>query len=217
MSWSRSIRSAGGAGSRRFLQFEQAYAAHIGVKHAIAVTSGTTALYTAMAALEIGPGDEVIIPAWTWYADYDAIVRSGACRSSPRSTSRSASIPRHRAEDHAADQGRHTLPPPGMPGRHGRNPRNRPQAQAPRGGGLRRVRGRALQGEIRRHDWRHRHQQLPAQQDHHLGRGRAPWSPTMRSSSSGPSASTTSARSARPTPSRSRAGCWRPSPPATSA
>jgi len=60
------------------LQFEKAYAAHIGVKHAIGVTSGTTALYTAMAALEIGPGDEVILPAWTWYADYDAVVLSGA-------------------------------------------------------------------------------------------------------------------------------------------
>lgn len=59
------------------LQFEQAYAKHIDVKHAIGVTSGTTALYTAMAALEIGPGDEVILPAWTWYADYDAIVLAG--------------------------------------------------------------------------------------------------------------------------------------------
>ena len=62
----------------KVLQFEQAYAKHIGVKYALGVTSGTTALYTAMAALEIGPGDEVILPAWTWYADYDAIVLSGA-------------------------------------------------------------------------------------------------------------------------------------------
>ncbi len=62
----------------KVLQFEQAYASHIGVKHALAVTSGTTALYTAVAALGIGPGDEVILPAWTWYADYDAIVLSGA-------------------------------------------------------------------------------------------------------------------------------------------
>ncbi|MHB1037490.1 MAG: DegT/DnrJ/EryC1/StrS family aminotransferase [Pirellulales bacterium] len=59
-------------------QFEKAYAAHIGAKFAIGVTSGTTALYAAMAALEIGPGDEVILPAWNWYADYDAIVLSGA-------------------------------------------------------------------------------------------------------------------------------------------
>lgn len=65
-------------GKFKVLQFEKAYAAHIGVKYAIAVTSGTTALYTAMAALGIGPGDEVILPAWTWYADYDSIVLSGA-------------------------------------------------------------------------------------------------------------------------------------------
>jgi len=64
-------------GSKVF-EFERAYAAHIGVKHAVGVTSGTTALYTAMAALEIGPGDEVILPAWTWYADYDAVVLCGA-------------------------------------------------------------------------------------------------------------------------------------------
>jgi 8-amino-3,8-dideoxy-alpha-D-manno-octulosonate transaminase len=65
-------------GSSKVLQFEKAYAAHIGVKHAVGVTSGTTALYTAMAAIGLGPGDEVILPAWTWYADYDAIVLSGA-------------------------------------------------------------------------------------------------------------------------------------------
>ena len=60
------------------LQFEKAYAEYIGVKYAIGVTSGTTALYTAMAALGIGPGDEVILPSWTWYADYDSVVLSGA-------------------------------------------------------------------------------------------------------------------------------------------
>jgi 8-amino-3,8-dideoxy-alpha-D-manno-octulosonate transaminase len=59
-------------------QFERDYAAHIGVKYAFGVTSGTTALCTAMAALEIGPGDEVILPAWTWFADYDAVVLCGA-------------------------------------------------------------------------------------------------------------------------------------------
>ncbi|NQU19904.1 MAG: DegT/DnrJ/EryC1/StrS family aminotransferase [Candidatus Nealsonbacteria bacterium] len=65
-------------GPSKVLQFEKMYADHIGVKHALGVTSGTTALFTAMAALEIGPGDEVILPAWTWYADYDAVVLSGA-------------------------------------------------------------------------------------------------------------------------------------------
>ena len=62
----------------KVLEFEEAYAAHIGVKYALGVTSGTTALCAALAALEIGPGDEVILPAWTWYADYDTIVLAGA-------------------------------------------------------------------------------------------------------------------------------------------
>ncbi len=62
----------------KVLQFEEAYAAHIGVKYALGVTSGTTALSAALAALEIGPGDEVILPAWTWYADYDTVVLAGA-------------------------------------------------------------------------------------------------------------------------------------------
>jgi 8-amino-3,8-dideoxy-alpha-D-manno-octulosonate transaminase len=68
------FRRSGG----KVVQFEREYAAHIGAKFAIGVTSGTTALYAAMAALEVGPGDEVILPAWNWYADYDAIVLCGA-------------------------------------------------------------------------------------------------------------------------------------------
>ena len=67
-----------GSAKSQCLQFEKNYAKHIGVKHALGVSSGTTALFTAMGALEIGPGDEVILPAWTWYADYDAIVLAGA-------------------------------------------------------------------------------------------------------------------------------------------
>ncbi len=67
-----------GRGPRKVLEFEREYAAHMGTKYALAVTSGTTALMTAMAALEVGPGDEVVLPAWTWLACYDAIVLSGA-------------------------------------------------------------------------------------------------------------------------------------------
>ena len=67
-------------GSRpsKVLQFEKEYAAHLGAKFALGVTSGTAALMCAVAALEVGPGDEVILPAWTWYACYDAIVLAGA-------------------------------------------------------------------------------------------------------------------------------------------
>ena len=63
---------------QKVLQFEREYAQYVGTKYALGVTSGTAALMTAMAALEVGPGDEVILPAWTWYACYDAIVLAGA-------------------------------------------------------------------------------------------------------------------------------------------
>jgi len=60
------------------INFEKEFAAHQNTRYSVAVTSGTTALMTAMAALEVGPGDEVILPAWTWYACYDAILYAGA-------------------------------------------------------------------------------------------------------------------------------------------
>jgi 8-amino-3,8-dideoxy-alpha-D-manno-octulosonate transaminase len=58
--------------------FENEYAARMQTKYALAVTSGTAALHTAMAALEVGPGDEVIIPAWTWYSCYSSVIQAGA-------------------------------------------------------------------------------------------------------------------------------------------
>ena len=58
--------------------FEREFAARMKTPHALAVTSGTAALHVAMAALAIGPGDEVILPAWTWYSCYNAIVQAGA-------------------------------------------------------------------------------------------------------------------------------------------
>ena len=58
--------------------FENEYAARMQTKHALAVTSGTAALHTAMAALEVGPGDEVILPAWTWYSCYNTVIQAGA-------------------------------------------------------------------------------------------------------------------------------------------
>jgi len=60
------------------INFEKEFAAHQGTKFCIGVTSGTTALVTALGGLGVGPGDEVILPAWTWYACYDAILFHGA-------------------------------------------------------------------------------------------------------------------------------------------
>lgn len=59
------------------LTFEREFAARMQTKYALGVTSGTAALMTAMAALEVGPGDEVILPAWTWHSCYAAIVTAG--------------------------------------------------------------------------------------------------------------------------------------------
>lgn len=59
-------------------RFEQEFAARMRRRFALGVTSGTAALQVAMAALEIGPGDEVILPAWTWHSCYNAIVLAGA-------------------------------------------------------------------------------------------------------------------------------------------
>jgi 8-amino-3,8-dideoxy-alpha-D-manno-octulosonate transaminase len=58
--------------------FEREFAARTQTQYALAVTSGTAALHVALAALEVGPGDEVILPAWTWYSCYNAIVQLGA-------------------------------------------------------------------------------------------------------------------------------------------
>ena len=57
--------------------FEKEFARHQGRRYCVAVTSGTMALYTAIAALGVGPGDEVILPTWTWYSCYHAIVAVG--------------------------------------------------------------------------------------------------------------------------------------------
>lgn len=59
-------------------RFEAAFAAFCGVPYAIAVANGTLALELAMRALEIGPGDEVILPARSFFASASSIIACGA-------------------------------------------------------------------------------------------------------------------------------------------
>jgi len=59
-------------------QFEKEFAAMCGVKHALAVSSGTAALKVALAALGVGPGDEVITQGFTFVATWEAIIDAGA-------------------------------------------------------------------------------------------------------------------------------------------
>jgi perosamine synthetase len=58
--------------------FEQAFAERHNVKHAIAVTSATTALHLALVTLDIKPGDEVIVPAFTWVSTANVVLYQGA-------------------------------------------------------------------------------------------------------------------------------------------
>jgi perosamine synthetase len=59
-------------------RFERGFAAHLGVRHAIATSSCTGALHMGLAALGIGPGDEVILPDTTWIATAASIRYVGA-------------------------------------------------------------------------------------------------------------------------------------------
>lgn len=58
--------------------FEAAFAERHQVAHALATTSCTTALHLSMAALGVGPGDEVIVPAFTWVSTANAVLYCGA-------------------------------------------------------------------------------------------------------------------------------------------
>ncbi len=58
--------------------FEAEFAAYVGARHAIGVANGTDALILALRALGVGPGDEVIVPSFTFYASAEAIPHTGA-------------------------------------------------------------------------------------------------------------------------------------------
>jgi dTDP-4-amino-4,6-dideoxygalactose transaminase len=59
-------------------KFEQEFAQYIGMNYCVTVSNGTTALQVALSALEVGPGDEVIMPGYFWVSTAGAVVRSGA-------------------------------------------------------------------------------------------------------------------------------------------
>ncbi|MCG8389546.1 MAG: aminotransferase class I/II-fold pyridoxal phosphate-dependent enzyme, partial [Cytophagales bacterium] len=58
--------------------FEEDFARYLGIKHCIGCASGTDALELILRAYEIGPGDEVIVPAMTWVSDAEAVSLVGA-------------------------------------------------------------------------------------------------------------------------------------------
>ena len=60
------------------LTLEQSVAELVGVRHSVAVNSGTSAIWILLSALGIGPGDEVIVPGFTFVASMSSIVYAGA-------------------------------------------------------------------------------------------------------------------------------------------
>lgn len=72
------LRSGQLAQGRMVRAFEQLFAESVGVKHAVAVSSGTAALHLALLAEGVGPGDEVITTPFTFVATANAILYAGA-------------------------------------------------------------------------------------------------------------------------------------------
>jgi dTDP-3-amino-3,4,6-trideoxy-alpha-D-glucose transaminase len=71
-------RSGAFTGGAEVEAFEEEFAAYCGTRHAVGVSSGTEALALALRALEIGPGDEVIVPANSFIATAEAVTLVGA-------------------------------------------------------------------------------------------------------------------------------------------
>lgn len=63
---------------RKVLQLEEEFARFSGARHALALSSGTGALWTSLLALGIGPGDVVLVPGYTFVATYSAVIFAGA-------------------------------------------------------------------------------------------------------------------------------------------
>lgn len=59
-------------------EFEQAFAKYCGTEYALGVTSGSAALQIALTAMDVGPGDDVLVPAFTFLATYEAVMEVGA-------------------------------------------------------------------------------------------------------------------------------------------
>ena len=60
------------------VDFERSIADHVGVNHAVATTSATTALHLALTVLGVGPGDEVLLSDFTFPATANAVIQTGA-------------------------------------------------------------------------------------------------------------------------------------------
>ena len=133
--------------------FEREFADHLGARHAIGVANGTDALTIALRALGVGPGDEVVVPSFTFYASAEAIpptgARAGVLRRRSRDVLRDGRDGARRAD--AAHEGGHRRRPVRQR-RAGRGDRGARRARARGRGPGRRLahRGRSPRRRARR-------------------------------------------------------------------
>lgn len=115
---------------------EDGYAAFLGAKHCLALNSCTSALISALVALGIGPGDEVIVPAYTFFATCAAVV---AARAIPivAEVDKSLTMDPEDFERKITprDPGGHPGAHAGYPGKDRPDRRDRSKARGQRGGG----------------------------------------------------------------------------------
>ena len=76
--WAQVLARTAFVGGPQVTEFEEAYAAYIGVAHCVGVANGTDAIELALRALGIGAGDECVVPANTFIATAEAVARTGA-------------------------------------------------------------------------------------------------------------------------------------------
>src|SRR5215210_3747615 len=96
--------------------FEEEFAGYLGVRHCVGVANGTDALTIALKAAGVGPGDDVVLPSFTFYATAEAALVLGArpayCDIDPetfnvtRATVEAARTPRRRSAAPSATSGR---------------------------------------------------------------------------------------------------------------
>jgi dTDP-4-amino-4,6-dideoxygalactose transaminase len=72
------LTTAARDGGKRVREFESQVRSYLGVKHVLAVNSGTAALHAALLALDIKQGDEILLPSFTFVATANAVVAAGA-------------------------------------------------------------------------------------------------------------------------------------------
>jgi dTDP-4-amino-4,6-dideoxygalactose transaminase len=76
--WQRVVDGSAFIGGEAVDRFEAEWAAYCGTRHCVGLSDGTAALELALAALGLGPGDEVIVPANTFIATVEAVAAVGA-------------------------------------------------------------------------------------------------------------------------------------------